>query len=73
MLPQVSALGPPLFKIYLNGLFNLSEYMEVCSFADDTTFYACGKELKSLINRLEHDSHLTTESFENNQMKLNQE
>ena len=71
MLPQVSVLGPPLFKIYLNGLFNLPEYMEVCNFADDTTFYACDKELKSLINRLEHDSHLTAESFENNQMTLN--
>ena len=45
----------------------------MCKFADDTTFYACDKDLRSLINRLEHDSLLAIEWFENNRMKLNQE
>ena len=45
----------------------------MCNFADDTTFYACDKDLRSLINRLEHDSLLAIEWFENNHMKLNQE
>ena len=50
------------------------ESTEVCNFADDTTFFACEKDLNSLINRLEHDSLLATEWFENNNyMKLNQE
>ena len=62
-----------LFNTYLNDLFYLSEYTEVCNFSDDTTFYACDKDLSSLINRLEHDSLLATEWFENNHMKLNQE
>ena len=41
---------------YLNDLFYLVESSNVCSFADDATFYACDKDLNSLNNRLEHDS-----------------
>ena len=49
------------------------ESTEVCNFADGSTFFACEKDLNSLINRLEHDSLLAIEWFENNYMKLNQE
>ena len=66
-------LGPLLFYIYLNNLFLLVESTEVCNFADGSTFFACEKDLNSLINRLEHDSLLAIEWFENNYMKLNQE
>ena len=63
-----------LFNIYLNDLFLLVKSTEVCNFADYTTLFACEKDLNSLINRLEHDSLLEIEWFENNSyMKLNQE
>ena len=65
-VPQDSSLGLLLFNIYLNDLFYLCECTEVCNFADDKTFYACDKDLSSLINRLEHDSLLAIEWFENN-------
>ena len=42
----------------------------MCNFADDTTFYARDKNLRSLINRLKHDSLLAIEWFEDNHMKL---
>ena len=71
-VPQGSVLGPLLFIIYLNNSFFLPE-CTVCNFADDTTFYACDNDLKSLINRLELDSLLMIEWFENNNMKLNQD
>ena len=65
--PQGSALGPLVFYIFLNDLFYLSECTEVCNFADDTTFYACDKDI-----RLGHDCILASEWFENDLMKLNQ-
>ena len=72
-MPQGSVLGPLLFNIYLNDLFYIAESTNVCNFADDTTFYACDGDVSSLINRLEHDSYLAIEWFENNSMKLNQD
>ena len=39
----------------------------------DTTFFACDKNLNSLIKRLEHDSLRAIEWFQNNNMKLNQD
>ena len=71
LAPPYRVLGPHLFNIYLNDLFFLTESTDVCNFADDTTFYACDRNLNDLINRLEHDSFLATELFENNAMKLN--
>ena len=58
VVPQGSVLGTFLLNICLNDLFFLSEFTDVCNFADDTTFYACDKDLNSLIKRLEHDSFL---------------
>ena len=63
---QGCVLGP-----YLNDLFFLSEFTDLCNFADDTIFYTCDMGLHSLIKRLEHDSFLAIEWFENNNMKFN--
>ena len=72
-VPKGSVLAPLLFNVYLNDLFYLVESTNVYNFADYTTFHACDKDLNFLINRLEHDSYLAIEWFENNSMKLNQD
>ena len=68
-----STLGPLLSSIYLNNLFYLTESTYVCNVADDTTFFACDKDLNFFIKRLEHDSLLAFEWFQHSNMKLNQD
>ena len=54
-------------------MFYLTESIEVCNFADDTTFFVYDKDLNSLIKRLKHDTLLAIELFQNNNVKLNQD
>ena len=65
-VPQGSVLEPLLSNLYLNYLFYLADFTEVCNFADDTTFQSCDKDLHDLIKNLEHDAFLATECSETN-------
>ena len=70
-VPQGFVLTPLLLNIYINDIFSLAENTNVCSYADDTKFYAYDSDLDKLI--LEHDSVLCIEWLECNYMKLNQD
>ena len=50
--------------------FALNE-IDICNFADDTTPYVCDSNLKSVLEKLEHNSKLAFAWFEMNYMKLN--
>ena len=72
-VPQGSVLGPLLFNIYFNDLFSFLEETVASNFADDTNIYACDIDLSNLLRRLEHDSLIAIDWFENNYMKLNRD
>ena len=68
---QGSVLGPILFDIYINDIFFTLKGVDICNFADDTTPYVCDSNLKTALERLEHNSELAIAWFETNYMKLN--
>ena len=45
--------------------------IDICNFADDTTPYVCDSNLKSVLEKLEHNSELAIAWFEMDYMKLN--
>ena len=71
-VPQGSVC-PILFNIYLNDLFWFNEETNVCNYADDTTIYTCYMSLKTVINRLEHDSLLASWMVWMQPLKLNED
>ena len=52
---QESVLGPFLFNPIRNDFFYEIQHSQVCSFADDNTIYACGKNLDSVALNIESD------------------
>ena len=66
---QGSVLVPILFNIYLNDLFYFLS-CNVCNFADDTTPYVCNKNLEFVPLKLEEQSNIAINWFENNYMKM---
>ena len=69
LAPHGFVYGFLFFNIYLNDLICLTESTDMCYVADDIIFFACEKDLNSLIKRLEHASLLATEWFQINMDK----
>ena len=70
-VPQVSILGPLLFKIFLCDTFLFCSDMDFASYADDSTPYCTGKTPQEVISQLEKSLKSIFEWFENNRLKGN--
>ena len=59
------------FNIYINDLFFALNEIDICNLGDDSTPYVCYSNLKSVLEKLEHNSELAIAWFEMNYMTLN--
>ena len=54
-IPQGSILGPRLFITYINDMCNVSSFFKHILFADDTTIFRSGNDIKLLNKEVNHE------------------
>ena len=70
-VPQGSILGPLLFNIFLNDIFEFVEEASLCNFADDNTLFAHAKRLHQVLQTLELETVNLIEWFRVNSIAAN--
>lgn len=70
-VPQGTVLGPLLFNIYVNDLYNLNTQGDIVSFADDTAIFYKGQTWLKLKEVIEQDFVKIAEWFNNRILTIN--
>ena len=70
-VPQGSILGPLFFLVYMNDIFNVSDFLYNILYADDTCLYLAGSDLCALINLMNTESKLILHWLKANRLTLN--
>ena len=70
-VPQGSILGPLLFILYVNDLPNVSSKLSFTQFADDTSIFITGKNLKDMSNLMTDQMKRVTDWLKINMLTLN--
>ena len=70
-VPQGSILGPLLFILYINDLWNISEQLNFILFADDTNLFYSNKSIDSLVETLNKELETLILWFKINKLSLN--
>ena len=69
--PQRSILGPILFNVFINDLLLFIKETHICNLADDTTQYACEKELDTISFKLEIEINKAIQLLKDNEVVAN--
>lgn len=71
-LPQGSNLGPLLFLIYINGIFNVKLNGTLYLFADDSVLVYTDTDIESLQTKIQNDLDALASWFLQNKLTLNE-
>ena len=70
-VPQGSVLGPTLFILYINDLFNIVNGVHMTMYADDCVVYYANNRVQSVINLLERNLEYISNWCVSNRLRMN--
>ena len=70
-VPQGSILGPLLFKVFINNIFQILHKSTLYNYADDNTLFYAHHNPETVVLTLQHNCSSMLQWFQENQMKAN--